>query len=367
MYSKQAASLIFTPVKPLPEVLGDPRLKEDVLKQIYADTETQLSFERLKPMEQQALLEFCMGNRSLKITFDPFFRNIMHPIRHPDRLNRFLSQVLKQKVKVKGILPREGMRLSEESSLMIMDLLAELEDGTLINVEMQKVGYKFPIERTFCYAADLLMRQYDRIHAQLGENFTYNRMRPVYVIVLMENSTAEFRKYKASYIHRSDFRLDNGMSINNLINFIYIPLDVFLEMPHNELTELEAWLYFLSSDHPRDVQNVIEKYPFFQELYRDIIDFRYHPEELIRMFSEALLAADRNTVRMMIDEMRQELAELSLAIAEKEASIAEKDASIAEKDASIAEKDASLAEKDAKLQELTALLAAQGISVSGEI
>ena len=225
MYSNHVSSMIFTPVKPLPEILGEPRLRQDILDQIYASPEAQLRFEQLTAPEREALIDFCMGNRSLKITYDPFFRNIMHPVKHPDRLNKFLSQVLQQKVTVKGILPREGVRLSNESSLMIMDLLVELEDGSLINVEMQKVGYAFPIKRTFCYGADLLVRQYDRIHALLGENFTYKNMRPVYVIVLMETSPAVFKNYAETYIHRSTFRLDSGLTIDNLMNFIYIPLD----------------------------------------------------------------------------------------------------------------------------------------------
>ena len=92
-------------------------------------------------------------------------------------------------------------------------------------------------------------------------------------------------------------------------------------MPHNELTELEAWLYFLSSDNPLHIQRIIEKYPFFRELYQDIIDFRKDPKELIRMFSESLSIADRNTIKLMVDELRDEKAELENVISEKEAVI----------------------------------------------
>lgn len=146
-------------------------------------------------------------------------------------------------------------------------------------------------------------------------------MKPVYVIVLMEQSPALFHCHPGTFLHHSEFRLDSGIQIRNLLNFIYIPLDFFLEMPHNKLTELEAWLYFLSSDNPLHIQHIIEKYPFFRELYQDIIEFRYHPKELIGMFSESLL-------------------------------IAEKDAVIAEKDTALAEKDNALAEKDAEIQRL---------------
>lgn len=38
-------------------------------------------------------------------------------------------------------------RIADESSLLIMDILIELEDGSLANLEAQKVGYMQEIER----------------------------------------------------------------------------------------------------------------------------------------------------------------------------------------------------------------------------
>ena len=34
---------------------------------------------------------------------------------------------------------------------MIMDIVGELESGALANVEIQKVGYRFPGQRSACY------------------------------------------------------------------------------------------------------------------------------------------------------------------------------------------------------------------------
>ena len=124
-------------------------------------------------------------------------------------------------------------------------------------------------------------------------------------------------------------KFDSGLPTKNLLNFIYIPLDIFLNIPHNELTELDAWLYFLSSSNPLHIQQIIEKYPFFRELYQDIINFRFHPKELISMYSEALAIADRNTIKYMIDELKQELKETESELSKKDAALAEKDAEIA--------------------------------------
>ena len=304
-------NLIFTPLDNLPHELSSPRLREEVLMQIHEDPETLLHFARLNVEQQEALLQFCMGNRGLKITYDPFFHKIFNPEEHPDRLNKLLSSILKQPVKVIKVLPREGIRLTESSSLVVMDILVEAEDGSLINVEIQKYGYYFPIQRSFCYGADLLVRQYSRLRDEKKDSFSYKDMRPVYVIVLMDESPSEFAKYPNNYVHRSFFSFDSGLSLGNLLNFIYIPLDIFHNIPHNEIRELDAWLYFLSSDEPSHIQQIVEKYPFFQELYQEIINYRYHPKELIHMYSETLSIMDRNTVNLMIDEMKQELEQLT--------------------------------------------------------
>ena len=346
MQHSNLSSMIFPYSKPLPEILEQPRLREEVLQQIHSDSKTLFHFNQLAPPDQEALLEFCMGNRGLQVTYDPFFNNIFHPVNHPGRLSRFLSAILKQPVTVKEVLPKEGIRLSAEASLMIMDILVELADGSLINVEMQKVGYDFPVERVFCYGADLLVRQYDRIRDERKKKFTYRDMRPVYVIVLMEISPAMFSQYPECYIHQSTFQMNSGLSFENLLNFTFIPLDIFMQMPHNELTELEAWLYFLGSDNPQHIQRIIEKYPFFKELYKDIIDLRYHPKELITMFSESLRILDSNTIDFMIDNLKQTIAEQASKITENENTIAEQASEITEKDNTIAEQASEITEKD---------------------
>ena len=47
-----------------------------------------------------------------------------------------------------------------------MDIVVELEDGSIANVEMQKIGYLFPGQRCACYSADLLLRQYKMVRGE---------------------------------------------------------------------------------------------------------------------------------------------------------------------------------------------------------
>lgn len=359
MHYERLAEAIFFPRRNLPEDLKDVPTQEKIMEQIRSDTYTYSQFVKMPLEAQRRLVEFCMGNRNLKITYEPFFQHIFNPELHPERLTLLLSAILNQKVKIIHVMPREGKRLSHDSSLVIMDILVELEDGSYVNVEIQKFGYYFPMQRSFCYGADMLVRQYAKLKEDLGDRFTYRHMRPVFVIVIMENSPKEFHEFSEDYIHRSIVQFDTGLKLGNLMNLIYIPLDIFRNMPHNEIGELEAWLYFLGSDEPKDINRIIEKYPFFEELYQEIIYFRYHPKELVGMYSEALAILDRNTVEFMLDDMKKEADDLRLDLNKQEARVAAMNAELSqmedelsEKEARVAELGTELAEKEAQVQEL---------------
>lgn len=71
---------------------------------------------------------------------------------------------------------------------------------------------------------------------------------------------------------------------------------------------MDAWLCFLSSEKLEDIEKVIEAYPEFEELYRQVFQFRFQTKELISMFSEALAIMDANTVKYM-EEQQKELEE----------------------------------------------------------
>ena len=364
MHYERLAEAIFFPRRNLPEDLKDVLTQEKIMEQIRSDTYTYSQFVKMPLEAQRRLVEFCMGNRNLKITYEPFFQHIFNPELHPERLTLLLSAILKQKVKIIHVMPREGKRLSHDSSLVIMDILVELEDGSYVNVEIQKFGYYFPMQRSFCYGADMLVRQYAKLKEDLGDRFTYRHMRPVFVIVIMENSPKEFSEFPDDYIHRSIVQFDTGLKLGNLMNLIYIPLDIFRNMPHNEIGELEAWLYFLGSDEPKDINRIIQKYPFFEELYQEIVYFRYHPKELVGMYSEALAILDRNTVEFMLDDMKKEADDLRVDLNKQEARVAEMNAELSQMETELSEKDAVLSQKDAELFEKTVEISKKDAEIS---
>ena len=201
------------------------------------------------------------------LTYDPVFKSIFSEELHPGRLDMLISDFIGQKVKVIAALPVERIIIDEESSLLKMDIIAELENGSLVDVEMQKIGLKFPVERAFCYGADLLMREYDIVKKRKHDTFSYKDIKPVYVIIFMEQSYSLFWEMQGQHIHRSRFIFDTGLEMNELIKFIFVPLDIFREKYHNKdiningelnITRLEAWMYLLSSDRPQDMEMLIK-------------------------------------------------------------------------------------------------------------
>lgn len=190
-----------------------------------------------------------------------------------------------------------------------MDFLVQLEDNSIINVEIQKVGYAFPGQRSACYSADLLLRQYRQVRNQSPEtSFSYKKISNVYTIVFFEKSTSEFHKYPNKYIHKFQQKSNTGLKLNLLQNFIFVALDIYKENHQNKAIKkrLDGWLTFLSSDNPEDIIALIEKYPNFKSMYAQIYEICQNIEKVMEMFSKELYELDRNTVQYMIDELQEE-------------------------------------------------------------
>lgn len=267
------------------------------------------SYQGIKNERWRArILDFFAGNQSLPLTYDPFFKFIFNPDRHANRLEKFISSILGMNVKIKRILPVEDSLIDGETYL-IMDLLVELEDGSLANIEIQKNGYAFTEERLSCYAADLLMRQYTRIRGKRGSDFTYRDIKKVYVIVLYEKSTAEFHYYGDAYFHHGKISYDTGLNLEMLEEYYLVALDVFTKIPYAESnkSDLHAWLSLLTTENLADAERNIKHYPWLKPIYEEIALLRRNPEEVIGMWSEALRILDENSLKYYVEELKEEL------------------------------------------------------------
>lgn len=321
------------------------RERESILAEINSNKSLSKTFNNWPNDYQSEFLDICTGIKGIKITYDSFFKEIFNAEYNAPVLNAFISALLGQKVKVLQVLPNDGTKMADEESLLITDIVVELEDGSIANIEIQKIGYLFPGERAACYSADLLLRQYKRLRDKQKKNFKYSEMRPVYTIILFEQSPTQFHKFPNEYIHFAETKTSTGVDINLLQKFLFIPLDIFKKLGKNKNVdnELDAWLSFLITDEPKDIIKLIERHPEFIPLYNVVYEMCRNMEDVMGLFSEELKIMDRNTVRFMIDEMQKELDEKVAALEDINAQLADKDAALADKDAQLAEKDAIIA------------------------
>ena len=142
------------------------RTREELEREIQGNPILLKNYKEWNEEQQKEFMDYCTGVKGVKILYDAFFKEIMNPENTPERLNELLSLLLYQKVRIRSVLPGDSTRIAEESSILIMDILVELEDGSLANVEVQKIGYRFPGQRSACYSADLLLRQYKRVKGE---------------------------------------------------------------------------------------------------------------------------------------------------------------------------------------------------------
>ena len=287
------------------------RTREEITEEIKSRENLLAIYNTWKDYEKEEFLNFCTGAKGVKMLYDSFFKEVFNPELAPERLSDFLSQVLGQKVKVLLVLPNDTTRIADENALLITDIVVELEDGSIVNVEVQKIGYMFPGERAACYSADLLLRQYKRIRDKRKKKFTYKDVKPVYVIVLFEESPAEFKAFEEAYIHHFKSSSDTGLKLDLLQEFYFISLDIFQESLQNKgvTGELEAWLTFFCTDEPKYIVELITKYSEFKSLYEDVYQLCLNTEKVMEMFSEELRMLDVNTTQFMIDTMQEKIDE----------------------------------------------------------
>lgn len=308
------------------------RSREEILREIDENVKLTEQFYSWREAQRQEFLDFCTGVRGIKMLYDSFFKEVMNPETVPERLEEFLGILLNQKVKIIEILPGDSTRIADEQSLLIMDILVRFEDGTYCNVEVQKIGYAFPGERSACYSSDLLLRQYKKARSVKKDHFTYKDVKGVYTIVLMEKSPAVFQKYPDEYIHIFMQKADTGLEMDLLQKYIFIPLDIFKKNVENKgiKNKMDGWLTFLGMDDAEKIIELINTYPEFREMYEHVYYICRNVEDVMGIFSEELRIMDRNTVRYMVDEMQETIDEQKETIDEQKEMLAERDRKLEE-------------------------------------
>lgn len=105
------------------------------------------------------------------------------------------------------------------------------------------------------------------------------------------------------YLHHGKITFDTGLNLEFLQEFYLISLDVFREVGYaKDDKELTAWLSLLATNTYEDASLLCQKYPWMNEIFEEISEYIHNPEEVVRMFSEALKMMDDNMYQYMADQ-----------------------------------------------------------------
>ena len=337
---------------------------DTAMRQINGDSLCLSAYEYLKNNAEWIgrYEDFLKGRKSLPLLYDPFFKKIFNPVERRDRLSELVSCLLGQKVTVLEVFPNEDSRFL--GVMIIMDMVVMMSDGSIANIEIQKISYDFQAERISCYSADLVLRQYKMItgNREIGDagglrgsmNGTskpsYKDMRPVHTIILFENSSSSLISEvdEALYFHVGKTKFNTGIKINLLQDYVLVSLDTFKKYRYSDIrkwrTEVTEYDYdrtqysekqvtekmkfdrlkFLSlfvAETPEEIEQLIEIFPSLESVRLDINEYLERPKEVLSMFSEALRILDRNTAELMVDRMKDEIDELKAQAEENKAQL----------------------------------------------
>ena len=210
------------------------------MRQIKGDSWSLSAYGYLKSNEEWIgrYEDFLKGRKSLPLLYDPFFKKIFNPVERRDRLSELVSCLLGQKVTVLEVFPNEDSQFL--GVMIIMDMVVMMSDGSIANIEIQKISYDFPAERISCYSADLVLRQYKMITGKNQERKheasmngsskpSYKNMRNVHTIILFEDSNKSLISDmdNALYFHVGKTRFNTGVKIELLQDFVLVSLDTF--------------------------------------------------------------------------------------------------------------------------------------------
>ena len=168
------------------------------------------------------------------IVFKAFFSRNVH------YLKSFLSAILGKQIKIKKVIHDLRLeQLTKEMKYGILDLEVELEDGEIVNVEMQLKDNKNIEKRTTFYASK-------KIVEQLEPNGNYEDLKRVIVIAILDYNLTDLEDYITETVRVVSNHKE--YELNNVVKYYYIELEKFRKQNPDMQEERNQWLAFIDME-----------------------------------------------------------------------------------------------------------------------
>lgn len=148
-------------------------------------------------------------------------------------LKGFLSSILGKNMEIKKVIHDSRLeQLAKESKYGILDLDVELENGEIINIEMQLNNYHNIEERTTFYASK-------KVVEQLGPREKYENLKRVIVIAILDYKLTQLPEYITKTVRVAEQH--RQYELNNNVTYYYIELEKFRNQNPDMKEPINQW------------------------------------------------------------------------------------------------------------------------------
>ena len=188
--------------------------------------------------------------RKLVMKDDIMFKAFFSRAGNEKFLKSFLNAILGEEIKIKKVIHDARLeQMAREEKYGILDLDVELEDGKIINIEMQMKNNNNMEERTTFYAGK-------KISEQLEIGYNYKELKKVIIISILNYNFIDLPEYVTKTIRVADKHRE--YEINNNVEYYYIELKKFREQNPDMKEPINQWLAFIDMERG-DLLEMAEK------------------------------------------------------------------------------------------------------------
>ena len=206
-----------------------------------------------KKKYKKAEMEVIITNKETKqlvMKDDIMFKAFFSRIGNEKYLKSFLMAILGKEIEIKEVIHDSRLeQLAREQKYGILDLDVKLENGEIINIEMQMQDHKNMEKRTTFYASK-------KITEQVGTGTRYDDIKKVIVISILNYTFLEVPEYVNKTIRVLDKHRE--YEINNIVEYYYIELEKFRKTNPNMKEAINQWLSFIDMERG-DLLEMAEK------------------------------------------------------------------------------------------------------------
>ena len=158
------------------------------------------------------------------------------------------------------LLPTELRKESEDDKLGVLDVMIELEDGTLMNMEMQVASFKYWINRVLFYIGKIYT-------GQIREGEDYEKLQKcVHVSILDFNY---FQKDNRCYRKAAICDMETGELYTDLLELHTLELRKLPSEAQNEKGIIH-WMRFLGGKKREEFEDMAKQDEYIGEAYEEL-------------------------------------------------------------------------------------------------